>query len=401
VALLLAFSACLLAAVLVSARAHRTVLSTAVLFLLGGVGLSAANLVSLSPEDDVVTRVAEVALFGVLFSDGMRSGVRDLASAWHLPGRALLVGMPVTVGVTAVLAWLIADLPWGEAFLLGAVLAPTDPVFAAAIVGRQEVPGRLRHLLNVESGLNDGLALPVVVVLLDVLGGGDVTAGTIATELAAGVALGAGIPWIALRLEHSRFFAASGVFQPLNGVAIGLLVYAAASMTHANLFLAAFTAGVTVATVGPEAREAFRSLGEQLTEVLKLLALLVFGVLMSPSFLAQIPLSDLLFAVSALLVARPLAIVVTLAGSDLPVRQKVSAAWFGPKGFASVVYAIHVLDSGVSDAGRLFHLAAIVIAVSILAHSSTDVVVARWLDCGEPAESGDGAAAGEVSAGRA
>jgi Kef-type K+ transport system membrane component KefB len=85
VALLLAFSACLLAAVLVSARAHRTVLSTAVLFWLGGVALSAANLVSLSPEDDVVTSVAEVALFGVLFSDGMRSGVRDLASAWHLP----------------------------------------------------------------------------------------------------------------------------------------------------------------------------------------------------------------------------------------------------------------------------------------------------------------------------
>jgi Kef-type K+ transport system membrane component KefB len=293
VPLVLAFSGSLLVAVLISARAHRTVLSTAVLFLVAGVALSAADLVALRPEDDLVTRLAEIALFGVLFSDGMRVGLRDLVSAWRLPGRALLVGMPITVLITAALARSLAGLPWGEAFLLGAVLAPTDPVFAAAIVGRQEVPGRLRHVLNVESGFNDGLALPVVVVLLGVLGGDEVAATTIATELAAGVALGVGVPLIAIRLEQSRFFSAAGVFQPLNGVAIGLLVYGLASVTHANLFLAAFTAGVTVATVGPEVRRSFHSLGEQLTEVLKLLALLVFGVLMSPSFLAETPLSEL------------------------------------------------------------------------------------------------------------
>lgn len=110
--------------------------------------------------------LAELALFSVLFTDGQRIGVRDLTLAWKLPGRALLLGMPLTFLVTGVLAVVVAGLPWPEALLVAAVLAPTDPVFAAAIVGREEVPGRMRHLLNVESGLNDGLALPVVLVLL-------------------------------------------------------------------------------------------------------------------------------------------------------------------------------------------------------------------------------------------
>ena len=97
-------------------------------------------------------------------------------AAWRLPGRALLLGLPLTLALTAVFAHYIAGLPWLESFLLGAILAPTDPVFAAAIVGREEVPGRLRHLLNVESGVNDGLALPIVLVLLAATGGGIPTA---------------------------------------------------------------------------------------------------------------------------------------------------------------------------------------------------------------------------------
>lgn len=101
----------------------------------------------------------------------MRVGFKDLRSAWRLPGRALLFGLPLTLALTAVFAHYIVGLPWLESLLLGAILAPTDPVFAAAIVGREEVPGRLRHLLNVESGVNDGLALPFVLVLLALTGG--------------------------------------------------------------------------------------------------------------------------------------------------------------------------------------------------------------------------------------
>ena len=105
--------------------------------------------------------IAELALFSVLYTDGMRAPVRDLVSAWRLPGRALLLGLPLTLLGTALLARYVVGLSWAESILIGAALSPTDPVFAAAIVGREGIPSRLRFLLNVESGLNDGLALAI------------------------------------------------------------------------------------------------------------------------------------------------------------------------------------------------------------------------------------------------
>jgi sodium/hydrogen antiporter len=278
----------------------------------------------------------------------MRVGIRDLTSAWRLPGRALLLGLPLTLAGTALLASLVAGLPWAEALLLGAALSPTDPVFAAAIVGREEVPGRLRHLLNVESGVNDGLALPVVLVMLAVISAQEVKVGTLLGELALGVVLRVVVPWAAIQLERSRFFSAALTYEPLNAFAIGLLVFALASLTHANEFLAAFSAGVMVATLSPEIRETFHEFGEILAELLKLAALLVFGALISPGFLAEINPSGYIFALLALVVIRPIALGLALLGSDLDWRGRVVAAWFGPKGFASVVYGILILKAGIA-----------------------------------------------------
>jgi sodium/hydrogen antiporter len=373
------FAVTLLAAVLISERAHRTVLSTAVLFLIAGflVGGGMLDLLPLGADHPLVRQIAELALFSVLFTDGMRSGVRDLTRAWRLPGRALLFGLSLTLVGTALVAHWVAGVPWTESFLLGAVLSPTDPVFAAAIVGREEIPWRRRHLLHVESGLNDGLALPIVVVLLAATTGGEIDGGELAGELALGVGIGIVVPWAAIALERTSVFAATGTYQPLGVFAIGLLVLGLSLLTHANLFLAAFAAGITVATVAPEVRDAFRGFGELVTELLKLAALLVFGVLISPAFLAETPASGYLFAVLAIVAVRPLSIVLALAGGRLGWRELGAAAWFGPKGFASVVYGLLVLGSGIAHADELFHLIAIVIALSILAHSSTDVLVAR------------------------
>src|SRR4051794_17593900 len=154
--LLLVFALVLLLAVLVSALAKRTVLSTAVLFLAAGflAGDGMLGVVEVTPASPVVATLAELALFAVLFTDGMRVGWADLRTAWRLPGRALGWGLPLTLLITALLAHYVARLDWPEALLIGAILAPTDPVFAAALVGNDKVPGRLRHLLNVESGVN-------------------------------------------------------------------------------------------------------------------------------------------------------------------------------------------------------------------------------------------------------
>ncbi len=378
--LLLAFAVVLLAGVLISGLAHRSVLSTAVLFLVAGflLGDGMLGVVHLRPRDQLVSTLAELALFSVLFTDGQRVGLNDLRSAWRLPGRALVLGMPLTFLVTALLAVGVAGLPWPEALLVAAVLAPTDPVFAAAIVGREEVPGRLRHLLNVESGLNDGLALPVVLVLLTVVGGPDVEYAALAGELGLGVAIGVLVPLIATVLLRSRFTATTSVYESLTSVSVGLIVLSLAELTHANLFLAAFAAGITIATAAPELRDSFHEFGELATELLKLVAIMVFGALISPQFLGEVPASGYLFALLALVVARPVAIALSFLGSRLPWPEQAAVAWFGPKGFASVVYGLIVLDSDALRADEMFHLVAIAVVLSILAHSSTDVPIAHY-----------------------
>lgn len=394
-ALVLSFAALLLAGVLISERAHRTVISTAVLFLLGGfaLGQGAFGVITVTPDDPIVGGLAELALFSVLFTDGMRVGLKDLKSAWRLPGRALLLGLPLTLIITALLAHYVAGLPWLESFLIGAVLAPTDPVFASAIVGRKEVPGRLRHLLNVESGINDGLALPIVLVMLAVIGGTDTSGWVLAEEIGLGILIGAAVPFVVVHLERLPFLATTKSLQPLVAVSIGLLVLALCQATHANLFLGAFTAGITIATMGPGFREEFEQFGELITELLKLAAIMVFGALITPAFLFQeIPFAGWIFAVLALVLARPLALLVSFVRSGFPMRQQIAAMWFGPKGFASVVYGLIVLESGIGPADQVFHLVALVIVLSILAHSSTDVVIAKQFTEDEPsyAESGRG-----------
>jgi NhaP-type Na+/H+ or K+/H+ antiporter len=275
----------------------------------------------------------------------------------------------------------VAGLVWPEALLIGAILAPTDPVFAAALVGNDKVPARLRHLLNVESGINDGLALPFVVLFLAVAAGSDnLHPGELGLELGIGLAIGVLLPLAAILLERTRLFSASTQYEPLNAVAIGLLVLAVGKVTHGNLFLAAFAAGITVATFGPRQRESFEHFGELVAELLKLAALLVFGALISLEFLAEIPWTGWIFAVLALVVARPVALWLSFLGSKLNLREQAAAMWFGPKGFASVVYGLLVLESGIAAADQVFHLVALTIVLSILAHSSTDVLVARAFD---------------------
>ncbi|MFB4273967.1 MULTISPECIES: cation:proton antiporter [unclassified Nonomuraea] len=383
VTLLTAFAGVLLLAVLVSSLAHRTILSTAALFLAAGfvLGDGVLGVVSVRPGDELVGTLAELALFTVLFTDGMRVGWKDLRTAWRLPGRALGWGLPLTLVVTAVGAHYLVGLGWIESLLIGAILAPTDPVFAAALVGNEKVPPRLRQLLNVESGVNDGLALPFVMVFLAVAAGSDdLHLGELGLELGMGVLIGVAVPWLAIKLEQTRWFSASTQYEPLNALAIGLLVLALGKVTHGNLFLAAFAAGITVATFGERQRESFEHFGELIAELFKLAALLLFGALITPALLGAVGWRGWLFAILALVLARPIAIWLSFLRSGLSVREQAAVAWFGPKGFASVVYGLIVLASGIATAQQVFQLVAVTIVLSILLHSSTDIVVARGFD---------------------
>ena len=385
-ALVLAFGLVLLISVSLSGLAARTVLSTALMFLTAGalIGQGGFGLVDIPSNSSFVTVLADLALFTVLFTDGQRAGLPDLKQGWRLSGRALGLAMPLTMVGIAVPTHFLTGLDWTTSFLVGAILSPTDPVFASAIVGRTDVPMRLRRLLNVESGLNDGLALPFVLIFLATAANKDTDFATIGIELAAGLALGIVIPAVVVLAWRLRIFTAEPRLQALGPLAIAVMLYAACHLTHANPYLAAFAAGSTIATLDRVAAEHFEHFGDLLSEITKFAALLVFGALITPERISHLSVGDWAVAVIAILLVRPAAMMLSLVRTPLPARERSVAAWFGPKGFASVVYGLLVLQAGIPAGEHVFDLVAITIALSIVLHSSTDVPVAKALSVEPP-----------------
>jgi NhaP-type Na+/H+ or K+/H+ antiporter len=291
--------------------------------------------------------------------------------------------MPLTFVIVAALGHVLAGLSWTSALVLGAVLAPTDPVFASALVGREGVPARVRHTLKVESGLNDGLALPAVLLLVGVAGGhpeGWTTdPWSLIAELAAGIGVGIALPVVINVLLRIPAVGAVKTLQPLGPLAVALILYGACDLLHANQFLAAFVAGATIGTIGPGASESFRHTGELISELAKGGALLAFATLLDADVFVTAGISGLVLAFAVILVSRPVPAYLALLGTKLSRAERLSVAWFGPKGFASVAYAVIVASSGMVGHEQVLALTALTVTVSIIAHSSTDVAVAHAL----------------------
>jgi NhaP-type Na+/H+ or K+/H+ antiporter len=282
--------------------------------------------------------------------------------------------MPLTAAAAAVAGRVFFALPWPSALLVGVILSPTDPVFASAIVGREEIPGRVRHLLNVESGVNDGLALPFVLLLLALPGQRNVPLLPLLGEVAGGLVIGVAIAATAGFVRRLRVFSVARSHEPLLPFAIAIVILSAARVLEWNIYLAGFAGGMTMATCDEVAREEFHDVGERLSEVLKLAAVLLVAITVSP-LIPTVTWRVLAFSAIVLTVARIVPILVALIGSGLTWPERLVAAWFGPKGFASVIYGLMLLRSDIPDAGRLYVLVAITIVMSIVVHSSTDVPI--------------------------
>jgi len=373
----LIFAITLVVAVLVSEIAEKSVLSASVLFLAAGF-MAGRHLFGELPAfpPQLLRNIAEVALFSILFTDGVRTGgLKSVAESWRLSGRALFLGMPITIAGIAIAAHLLLHTSWPQSFLLAAVLSPTDPVFVSAVFRFERVPQTVKRVLNIESGLNDGLALPIVLLLLPHVGGKTGYLNSAVVELLLGLGIGITIAWVIIKLQKSRFLNAVGVFEPLNAFAIGLLVLAVCYRLEANVFLGAFAAGITVASLSRPVAEAFERFGELVAELLKLLALVLFGAQIAPHFFVALSATDYVFVLLATFAVRPLAIALSMVRTGLSNREVWVIGWFGPKGFASVVYGLLIFQAGF---GHLAHLVGVSVAASIIVYSSTDIFVGRW-----------------------
>ena len=363
---------------------HGTVLSISVLAVATGVVLSLTDVLTVHPGDTGLLEVVELALVLTLFTDGLVAERELVQKQWRKPARALVVAMPITGVLLALLARALFDLGWAEAFLLGAVLSPTDPVVTSTVVTAKRVPAVIRHTLNLESGLNDGLALPFVLVLIAVATAGAHADSEVLKQVGetfAGGAIGLVLAFAGGRaLDHLPGGRITYQYEGVYGLGLALLSFGFAQVTYGNGLIAAFVAGVALGVAERELPDAFSLFNENVSAVLQVVTFVLFGALVvSTGYDFGVP-ELIAFIAFALLVARPAAVFAAFMGSDMPRPQKAFVAWFGPKGVASILFALFVLESNASGRGHIFEIASFVILASIVAHGLTDTVGARWVE---------------------
>jgi sodium/hydrogen antiporter len=385
---LAAFGVMLLVGGLISGLAGRSFLSLAAVFVLAGFALGdgATELIDLDPTSGFVQGLAVVALILILFRDGLEVDEELLQEAWHLPLRKLVLAMPLTAGLVALATHAFTDLGWTQSFLLGALLSPTDPVLSSAIVNNPRVPRLIRHSLNLESGLNDGLALPAVLAFTAAAAGDEDFAWWefLLQDVLLGALTGLVVAFAASKLMpggRALGHEISTHQKALYALGVAFTAYGIATLPpEGNGLIAVFVASVAFGIRRPDIADCFKSQSQDVVELVTLGVFLVFGAIVTLDGLFGDGWAAVAIVAFTLLVARPVAVFAALTGStQVDSVEKAFMAWFGPKGVASMAFALLVLGSAAAGGERVFNIAALCVLVSIIAHSLTDHPGSEWI----------------------
>jgi sodium/hydrogen antiporter len=285
-------------------------------------------------------------------------------------------------------------LTWTEAFLLGALLSPTDPVLSSGVVTDPRVPRVIRHSLNLESGLNDGLALPAVLAFAAALQASDghfVWWHFVLQDVGLGFAFGlvGGLVGSVLMPrsdeEHSERRIPAHQ-KALYGLGVAFATYGLTVLPpHGNGFIAVFVAAIVVGIRRPDLRHEFAERAQEVVEIVKLGIFAVFGSLLTIDGLFGDGWAAVAVVAATFLLARPVAVWIALAGTRLAWAEKAFMAWFGPKGVATMTFSLLILGRDVHAGARIFNIAALAVFTSIIAHGLTDTAGIRWIARREPA----------------
>jgi NhaP-type Na+/H+ or K+/H+ antiporter len=371
-----------------SGLAHRTFLSLAAVFVIAGfiIGDGVTGILHFNPRSPFVSEMATVALVVILFRDGLEVDGELLQSQWRLPFRKLVLAMPLTALIVAAATKLLTGLSWTESFLVGALLSPTDPVLSSSVVTNPRVPALVRHSLNLESGLNDGLALPAVLALTAALSAGSgqfvwwrFVLENLVFGFAVGGAVGLAAAWLAprdVRLEdgippHQRSLFALGTAFTAYGVAV--------LTPHGNGLIAAYVGAIVLGIRRPDIRRYFERQAADIVEIVKLGIFVVFGTLLTVHGLFGSGWAAVGVVAVTFLVARPVAVFAALTGTSTDTATRAFMSWFGPKGVATMTFSVLVLSEGIAAGSTIFNLAALTVFCSIIAHGLTDTAGAEWL----------------------
>ena len=381
-AFLASFALAVVAFGVVSRRMERGVVSPPMAF--AGLGIGLGQLGWLDSVGGLLAALAQLTLVMVLFTDAARIDLAHLRL--QLPARLLGIGLPLTVAAGALAAgMLLPGLGLWEVILLGAILAPTDAALGQAVVSNRLVPASVRQGLNVESGLNDGIALPMVLVAIAFASaageGGDlghwvrfavlqVTLGPLA-GVAVGYPGGRTVAW------SVRAGWMNEPFQRLSVLGLAGLAFAGAELVGGNGFIAAFVAGLTLGNTARAVSRHAQEFGEAEGQLLGLVVFLIVGGVMAPAALPYWDWRTTLYALTSLTVVRMAPVALSLARSGLRPATLAFVGWFGPRGLASILYARLVVGDGLAVSAVIEATVTLTVLLSTLLHGVTAYPLAR------------------------
>ncbi len=372
---------------MVAKRLSRTIITPPMVFLGFGALLSWTGMAPGLASEETLHLVAEVTLVILLFLDAAQINVAELRRRFTWPARMLLIGLPLSM-ILGTVAGLIVMPQIGliAAALLAAILSPTDAALGQPVVTNPAVPDRPRRALIVESGLNDGLALPVI-FMLAVLAAPAIMAPPEGwalyglKQVTLGPLTGLAVGWVGARvlLWAKRTEYTSDIYEGIGALALAGSAYLAATLIGGNGFISAFCAGLTFGAL-VQGRCAFVfEFTESEGQFLSWASFLMMGIVLVPEAVANLTWQMLALILTSLLIVRPLAIWLSLIGTDAGAITRLFFGWFGPRGLATALFALLIVEQLDHDLHHLIlHTAINAVWISALLHGITAAPAARW-----------------------
>ena len=376
---------------LLSGLVDRSGLPQVAVFILIGTALGPSGLgvFDMQLESPILRVAATLSLTLVLFTDAVTLNTKEVRRNAGLAFRMLGPGTIVCAALTAVAAWWLLGIAPASAAILGAALASTDPVLLRSVLRRRDISSQARQALQLESGLNDVVLLPIVVVAIAFTGQPQFGSGVLAKMgfglfilgPGAGIAIGL-VAVSALDLIRKRI----GVrrdYESLYSLGVAFTAFAAAEAVHGSGFLAAFAAGLTIAALDVELCDCFIEYGGVTAEMLLLFTFVIFGSSLIWTGFSGLDTRTVIFAAFAILIRIPVYLL-TLIGSPVDRRGRLLIAWFGPSGLSSLLLVLLAVFAGVPGSDALFRISALVVMISIVLHGTSPMLLTRFGPKTEP-----------------
>jgi NhaP-type Na+/H+ or K+/H+ antiporter len=369
---------------IVSKRLQSTIITDPIVFVIFGFCLSSSVTGLVTDKSHVfINTIANLTLILILFSDASRINLRLFWREGNLPICLLGIGLPLTILAGVFVGVVIfTGLPFWQAAILATILAPTDAALAQAVINSERVPGRIRQALNVESGLNDGICFPILLLFISLADSSDVQhpasywMGFVTFQLIIGPLVGIIIGYVGGKVVswavNKNWM--SGSFQRLSIVGLSLMAFFIADTVGGNGFISAFFSGLIFGNVARLVCGPIYEFGEAEGELFILLTFMLFGAVMVPEAIGVLNWHIIIYALISLTIVRMAPVAISLVGKGLSIPSKLYLGWFGPRGAASILYVLLVVDKhNLSGENTIFNVTVITVLLSVFLHGLTAV----------------------------